>query len=78
MPQNGLKMHSFHPLVHDKCSRMIFHKRRFSLIFHPFLVLKQPFFKEFWDFQKIKMTHHKLKTVQKHFFLASHMFQGHF
>ena len=62
MPQNGLKMGSFHPLVHPKWSRMRFGKMRFD----PFLVPKQPIFKAFWDFWRTKMGHHKLKTVQKH------------
>ena len=35
MPQNGLKMGSFHPLVHPKWSRMTFGKMRFSPIFGP-------------------------------------------
>ena len=69
MPQNGLKMGSFHPLVHPKWSRMRFGKMRF---FYPFLTLfwvpKQPIFKAFWDFRRTKMGHHKLKTVQKHLF----------
>ena len=29
MPQNGLKMGSFHPFVHPKWSRMSFEKQRF-------------------------------------------------
>ena len=33
MPQNGLKMGSFHPFVHPKCSRMRFGK----CVFDPFL-----------------------------------------
>ena len=28
----------------------------------------QPIFKAFWDFQRTKMGHHNLKTVQKHLF----------
>ena len=46
MPQNGLKMGSFHPFVHPKWSRMRFGKMRFQPIFDPFLVPKQPIFKE--------------------------------
>ena len=38
--QNGLKMGSFHPLVHPKWPRMIFGKMRFGPIFDPFLVPK--------------------------------------
>ena len=68
MPQNGLKMGSFHPLVHPKWSRMIFGKKRFESIFEPFLVPKQPIFKAFWDFGRTNMCHHKLKTIQKHLF----------
>ena len=68
MPQNGLKMGSFHPFVHLKWFGMIFAKMRFRPIFDPFLVPKQPIFKAFWDFQRTKMGHHNLKTVQKHLF----------
>ena len=64
MPQNGLKMGSFHPFVHPKWSRMRFGKIHFSPIFGP----KQPIFKAFWDFRRTKMGHHKLKTVPKHLF----------
>ena len=39
MPQNGLKMGSFHPFVHPKWSRMRFGKMRFRPIFDPFLVV---------------------------------------
>ena len=35
MPQNGLKMGSFHPFVHPKWSRMRFGKMRFGPIFGP-------------------------------------------
>ena len=65
MPQNGLKMGSFHPFVHPKWSKMRFGKMRF---FDRFLVPKQPIFKAFWNFLRTKMGHHKLKTVQKHLF----------
>ena len=68
MPQNGLKMGSFHPLVHPNWSRMRFGKMHFRPIFDPFLVPKQPIFKAFRDFRRTKMGHHKLKTVQKHLF----------
>ena len=68
MPQNGLKMGSFHPFVHPKWSRMRFGKMHFGPIFDPFLVPKQPILKAFWDFWRTKMGHHKLKTVQKHLF----------
>ena len=61
MPQNGLKMGSFHPLVHPKWSRMSFGKLRFCTIFDPFLVPKQLIFKAFWGFWRTKMGHHKLK-----------------
>ena len=73
MPQNGLKMGSFHPFVHPKWSRMRFGKMRFGPIFDPFLVPKQPFFKAFWDFRRTKMGHHKLKNGPKTLVLASHM-----
>ena len=68
MPQNGLKMGSFHPFVHPKWSRMIFGKMHFLPIFDPFLVPKPPIFKAFWDFRRTKMGHDHLKTVQKHVF----------
>ena len=55
MPQNGLKMGSFHPFVHPKWSRMMFGKMRFSPIFDPFLAPTQPIFKAFWDFRRTKM-----------------------
>ena len=65
MPQNGLKIGSFHPFVHPKWSTMSFGKMRFLV---PFLVPKQRIFKAFWDFRRTKMGHPKLKTVQKHLF----------
>ena len=68
MPQNGLKMGSFHPFVHPKWSRMRFGKCVLDPFLTDFLVPKQPFFKAFWDFRRAKMGHHKLKTVQKHLF----------
>ena len=68
MPQNGLKMGSFHPFVHPKWSRMRFGKMRFGAIFDPFLVTTQPTVKAFWDFRRTKLGRHKLKTVQKHLF----------
>ena len=68
IPQNGLKMGSFHPLVHPKWTTMIFGKMRFRPSFDPFLVPKEPIFKAFWDFRMTKMGHHKLKIVQKHLF----------
>ena len=73
MPQNGLRMRSFHAFVHPKWSRMRFGKTRFLPIFDPFLVPKQPIFKAFWDFRATEMGHHHLKTVQKTLVLASHM-----
>ena len=73
MPRNGLKMGSFHPLVHPKWSWMRFRKMRFGPIFDPFLVPKQPIFKAFWDFRRTKMGHRKLKTGPKTLVLASHM-----
>ena len=66
MPQNGLKMGSFHPLVQPKWCGMSSRKMRFGPIFNPFWVPKQRIFKAFWDFRRTKMGHHKLKTVQKH------------
>ena len=68
MPQNGLKMGSFHPFVDSKWSRMRFGKMRFGPIFYPFLVPNQPIFKAFYDFRRTKMSHRSLKTVQKHLF----------
>ena len=50
MPQNGLKMGSFHPFVHPKWSRMSFGKVRFLPIFDQFLAPKQPIFQACWDF----------------------------
>ena len=69
MPQNGLKMGSFHPFVHPNWSRMMtFGKMFFCPILDPFLVPKQRILKAFWDFRRTKMGHHKLKTVQKYLF----------
>ena len=72
MPQNGLKMGSFHPFVHPKWSRMRFGKMHFCPIFDPFLVPKQPIFKAFGDFRRNKMGYHKLKTVQNTCFSVAH------
>ena len=67
MACNGLKMGSFHlcapQMVYDR-----FWKNSFLIFFDPFLVLKQPIFKAFWDFRRAKTHHHKLKTRQKHSF----------
>ena len=58
MSYHGLKMASFHLFGHPNCSVIIFCKN----IFDPFLVPKQPIFKAFWDFRRVKMGHHRLKT----------------
>ena len=68
MPQNGLKMGSFHPFVHPKWSRMSLEKCVFDPFLTHFWSQNSPFFKAFWDFRRTKMGHHKLKTVQKHLF----------
>ena len=74
MPQNGLKMGSFHPFVHPKWSRMRFGKMRFWPIFDPFFVPKQPIFKAFWDFRRTNMGHHHLpQNGPKTLVLAWHM-----
>ena len=36
--------------------------------FDPFLVLKRPIFKAFWDFTWPKTRPHRLKTAKKHLF----------
>ena len=60
--QNGLKMGSFRLFVHPKWFKNIFWEK----FFYPFLVPKQPIFKAFWDFQRAKTGHHRLKTRQRH------------
>ena len=62
MAQRGLKMGSFHLIVHPKWSTIIFEKKCFKPICHPFLVQQPTIFKVFWDFPPAKMRHHGLKT----------------
>ena len=50
MPQNGLKMGSFHPFVHPKWSRMRFEKMRFLPILTHFWSQNSPFSRHFGIF----------------------------
>ena len=43
-----------------KWPTITFRKMRFSPSFDPFLVLKRPLFKAFWDFPRAKKRHHAL------------------
>ena len=47
MPQNGLKMGSFHPFVHPKWSRMSFGKMRFDSFLTHFWSQNSPFSRHF-------------------------------
>ena len=66
MTRNGLKMGSFHLLVHPKWSRIIFGETHFRPIFDPFLVPKQPIFNAFCDFGEAKMACNGLKMGSFH------------
>ena len=68
MACNGLKMGSFDLIRHAKWSRIIFGKTQFWPILDPFLVVKQPIFKAFWDFRRAKTGLHELKMRQNHCF----------
>ena len=68
MPQNGLKMGSFHPFVHPNWSRMRFGKMRFRPIFDPFLPQNNPFSRHFGIFGGPKWATTTPKTAQKHLF----------
>ena len=61
MAQNGLKMDSFHLIVHPKWFKVTFGKAGFSPVFDPFLVPKRPIFNAFWVF-RAKTHHHRLKS----------------
>ena len=73
MPQNGLKIGSFHPFVHPKWSRMSFEKMRFGPIFDPFLVPKQRIFKAFWELPEDQNGPPQAQNGPKTLALASHM-----
>ena len=72
MPQNGLKMGSFHPFVHPKWSRM-----RFGCVFDPFLdpllVPKSPIFKAFGGFSEDQNGPPQAQNSPKTLVLALHM-----
>ena len=72
MPQNGLKMGSFHPYVHPKWSRLIFAKMRFRPIFDPFLV-KTANFQGILGFLVDRNGQPQAQNSPKTLVLASHM-----
>ena len=71
MPQKGLKMGSFQPLVDPKWSRMRFGKMRLRPTFDAFLLPRQHILKAFWDFGRTKMGHHRLTRTD----WAQHAYQ---
>ena len=68
MPQNGLKMGSFHPFVHPKWSRMSFG----NCVFDPFLThfwsQNNPFSRHFGIFGGPKWATTSSKQSKKHLF----------
>ena len=69
MPQNGLKMGSFHPLVHPKWSTMSFGKNAFLTHFWS---QNSPFSRHFGIFERPKWATTTSKQ-SKTLVLASHM-----
>ena len=66
MVEIGVKMGSFHSLVHPKWSTISFGETHLRYILGAFLVPKQPIVKAFWDFPLANTRHNGLKTGQDH------------
>ena len=73
MPQNGLKMGSFHPFVHPKWSRMRFGNKAFLTHFRPIFGPKAAHFQGILGFSEDRNGPPQAQNGPKTLVLALHM-----